>query len=272
MLSDQLSDHVFMSMGFGVQVCKDPRWGRCFESYSEDTDGVCNITSFVFGLQGTPPQGHPAGYPFVAGRQNVVACAKHFVGDGDDRSLLKFVGCKEHREIAHEAVRKSLVLLKNGRDSQKPFLQLDRNAKKVLVAGTHANNLGFQCGGWTKTWQGTTLLESLERKRKWFTRNPPSEETLTSNDFCYAIVAFGAPYAESRGDDPEPSIHFDGAEVVRLVAEKVPTVVILMTGRLVVLDPTVLEKVEALVAAWLPGTEGDGITDVVFADIGLEMF
>lgn len=96
----------------------------------------------------------------------------------------------------------------------------------------------------------------------------PSEETLSNEEnFSYAIVAVGeAPYAESRGDDPEPSIHFDGGEVVSLVAEKIPTVAILMTGRPVVLDKTMLEKVEALVAAWLPGTEGDGIADVVFGD------
>ncbi|KAJ0248360.1 Glycoside hydrolase family 3 C-terminal domain-containing protein [Hirschfeldia incana] len=413
-----------------VAVCKDPRWGRCLESYSEDTEVVCNMTSIVSGLQGTPPEGHPAGYPFVAGRNNVVACAKHFVGDGgtekgksegdtiasyedlerihiapylnciaqgvsavmpsysrwngkklhgdrfllteilkhklgfkgclvsdwsgidkmgeprgsnyrecvkaaidagidmvmlpyeyekfineltslvqsgeipmsriddaverilrmkftaglfehpfSDRSLLKFVGCKEHREIAREAVRKSLVLLKNGKDSEKPFLPLDRNAKSVLVAGTHADDLGFQCGGRTKTWQGqsgritigTTVLDAVKAilgaETEVVHEKIPSEETLSDKDFSYAIVVVGeGPCAESKGDDPEPSIHFDGAEVVRLVAEKIPTVVILMTGRPVVLDTTMLEKVEALVAAWLPGTEGDGIADVVFGD------
>ncbi|RID58474.1 hypothetical protein BRARA_F01774, partial [Brassica rapa] len=378
-----------------VAVCKDPRWGRCLESYSEDTDVVCNMTSIVSGLQGPPPEGHPAGYPFLAGRNNVVACAKHFVGDGgtemgknewdtiasyedlerihmapylnclaqgvsagclvsdwsgidkmgeprgsnyrecveaainagidmvmvpykyekfineltslvkdgkilmsriddaverilrmkftaglfehpfSDRSLLKFVSCK----IAREAVRKSLVLLKNGKDSDKPFLPLDQKTKRVLVAGTHADDLGFQCGGWSKTWQGqsgritigTTVLDAVKAivgaETKVVYKKTPSEETLSNKDFSYAIVAVGeAPYAESRGDDPEPSINFDGGEVVRLVAEKIPTAAILMTGRPVVLDMTMLEKVEALVAAWLPGTEGDGIADVVFGD------
>ncbi|KAJ4890448.1 Glycosyl hydrolase family protein [Raphanus sativus] len=408
-----------------VAVCKDPRWGRCMESYSEDTDVVCNMTSIVSGLQGTPPEGHPAGYPFLAGRNNVVACAKHFVGDGgteigknegdtvasyedlerihmapylnclaqgvsavmpsysrwngkklhgdrfllteilkhklgfqdwsgidklgeprgsnyrecveaainagidmvmvpfkfekfideltslvqsgeipmsriddaverilrmkftsglfehpfSDRSLLKFVGCKEHREIAREAVRKSLVLLKNEKYLEKPFLPLDRNTKKVLVAGTHADNLGFQCGGLSKTWQGesgritigTTVLDAVKAilglETEVVYEKTPSEETLSNKDFSYAIVVVGeAPCAESRGDDPEPSVHFDGAEVVRLVAEKIPTVAILMTGRPVLLDTTMLEKVEALVAAWLPGTEGDGIADVLFGD------
>lgn len=59
-----------------------------------------------------------------------------------------------HRDLAREAVRKSLVLLKNGKDSRSPFLPLDRGVKKILVAGTHADNLGYQCGGWTVTWYG----------------------------------------------------------------------------------------------------------------------
>lgn len=58
--------------------------------------------------------------------------------------------------MAREAVRKSLVLLKNGKDPNKPFLPLDRKAKRVVVAGSHADDLGYQCGGWTATWNGTS--------------------------------------------------------------------------------------------------------------------
>lgn len=61
-----------------------------------------------------------------------------------------------HRDLAREAVRKSLVLLKNGKDQKKPFLPLDRKAKRVLVAGSHADDLGYQCGGWTATWHGAS--------------------------------------------------------------------------------------------------------------------
>ena len=61
---------------------------------------------------------------------------------------------QEHREIAREAVRKSLVLLKNGKSYKKPLLPLPKKSTKILVAGSHANNLGYQCGGWTITWQG----------------------------------------------------------------------------------------------------------------------
>lgn len=61
-----------------------------------------------------------------------------------------------HRDLAREAVRKSLVLLRNGKDPTKPFLPLDRTAKKILVAGSHADDLGYQCGGWTISWDGMT--------------------------------------------------------------------------------------------------------------------
>lgn len=63
---------------------------------------------------------------------------------------------KEHRELAREAVRKSLVLLKNGKSHDKPMLPLPKKAKKILVAGSHADNLGYQCGGWTIEWPGVS--------------------------------------------------------------------------------------------------------------------
>ena len=66
-----------------VQVCRDPRWGRCYESFSEDTRLVQLLTaSVVTGLQGDVSARHPKGVPFVAGSKNVAGCAKHFVGDG----------------------------------------------------------------------------------------------------------------------------------------------------------------------------------------------
>jgi beta-glucosidase len=65
-----------------VAVLGDPRWGRCYESYSEAAKIVCEMSLLISGLQGEPPEEHPYGYPFLAGRNNVIACAKHFVGDG----------------------------------------------------------------------------------------------------------------------------------------------------------------------------------------------
>lgn len=71
-----------------------------------------------------------------------------------DTSLVDQLGSREHRELAREAVRKSLVLLKNGNSADKPVLPLSKKAGKILVAGAHADNLGYQCGGWTIEWQG----------------------------------------------------------------------------------------------------------------------
>lgn len=71
-----------------------------------------------------------------------------------DETLDAEFGSQAHRNLAREAVRKSLVLLKNGQNADEPVIPLRKNATAILVAGTHANNLGYQCGGWTITWQG----------------------------------------------------------------------------------------------------------------------
>ena len=95
----------------------------------------------------------------------------------------------------------------------------------------------------------------------------PSPETFTSEEFSFAIVAVGeSPYVETGGDDPVLKIPFNGDELISTVADRVPTVVILISGRPLVLEPSTLEKAEAFIAAWLPGTEGRGITDVLFGD------
>ncbi|GLJ32811.1 hypothetical protein SUGI_0660720 [Cryptomeria japonica] len=381
-----------------VAVCRDPRWGRCYESYSEDPELVKSMTDIIFGLQGQPPENHRKGFPFVAGQENVVACAKHFVGDGGtnhgidenntiinykgllgihmtpyfdaiykgvstvmisysswngkkmhanrflisqvlkkqlhfkgmvisdwqgidritsppganyslsvlegvgagidmvmvpynftefinyltshvkggfismsrindavrrilrvkfasglfenpmgDYSLIKHLGSKEHRDLAREAVRKSLVLLQNGKPgSQDPLLPLDKNAPKILVAGSHADNLGYQCGGWTETWQGlsgnstigTTILTAIKSAvnpstEVVFEQNPDANH-VKGQGFSYAIVVVGEPpYAE-----------------MPLVIEQY------------------ISMMDAFVAAWLPGTEGQGVTDVIFGDYG----
>ncbi|PPR89746.1 hypothetical protein GOBAR_AA30943 [Gossypium barbadense] len=373
-----------------IAVCRDPRWGRCYESYSEDHKIVQMMTEIITGLQGGLPVHSKKGVPFVAGKNKVAACAKHYVGDGGttkginenntviswngllsihmpayfnsiakgvatimtsysswngkkmhanhdlvtdflknklkfrgfvisdwqgldritspphanysysveagvgagidmvmvpynftefiddltyqvknniipmsriddavkrilrvkfvmglfenpmaDNSLVNQLGsqdlyalsssfmrskshicnaeCWEHRELAREAVRKSLVLLKNGESADKPLLPLPKKATKILVAGTHADNLGYQCGGWTITWQGlggndlTTIF-------------PYMVETL--NYFSSTLEVFmnrGQPFVSS---------------------------------------------IDALVAAWLPGTEGQGVADVLFGDYG----
>lgn len=415
-----------------IAVCRDPRWGRCYESYSEDHKIVQEMTDIILGLQGDPPSNLRKGVPYIGGKDKVAACAKHFVGDGGttnginenntvidmhgllsihmpaysdsiikgvstimvsysswngekmhanrelvtgflkgtlkfkgfvisdwqgidritspphsnytysvqagiqagidmvmipfnltefiddlsdlvknnvitmdriddavgrillvkfsmglfenplaDLSLVNELGSQAHRDLAREAVRKSLVLLKNGKNESHPLIPLPKKAPKILVAGSHADNLGYQCGGWTINWQGfsgnnytrgTTILgairSAVDSSTEVVYRDNPDSDFVKSNNFDYAIVAVGeAPYAETAGDsmtltmlDPDPS-------VITNVCEAVKCVVIIISGRPIVIEPYI-SSVDALVAAWLPGTEGQGVTDVLFGDYG----
>ncbi|XP_047981136.1 beta-glucosidase BoGH3B-like [Salvia hispanica] len=415
-----------------VAVCRDPRWGRCFESYSEDPKLVRAMTEIIPGLQGEIPSNSPKAVPFVAGQQKVVACAKHYVGDGGttrgrnenntlasrhdllgihmapyynavikgvasvmvsysswngvkmhanrdlitgflkntlhfrgfvisdwqgidritspphlnytysilagvgagidmimvpydykefisgltslverkfipmsriddavarilrvkftmglfehplaDYSMAKYLGSQEHRELAREAVRKSLVLLKNGGSADEPLIPLPKKASKILVAGTHADNIGYQCGGWTIEWQGlsgnnitagTTILSAIKntvnpKTRVVFQENPDSAY-VKANKFSYAIVVVGElPYAETFGDSTNLTLQDPGPSIITNVCASVRCVVVLVTGRPVVIQPY-LAQIDALVAAWLPGTEGQGVADVLFGDYG----
>ena len=95
----------------------------------------------------------------------------------------------------------------------------------------------------------------------------PTEAIIETGGFSYAVVVVGeVPYAEWLGDRTDLSIPFNGSDLITRVASKVPTVVIVISGRPLVIEPQVLEKIDALVAAWLPGSEGVGITDCLFGD------
>ncbi|XP_020210597.1 uncharacterized protein LOC109795486 [Cajanus cajan] len=413
-----------------IAVCRDPRWGRCYESYSEDPSIVRTMTEIIPGLQGDIPGNSIKGVPFVAGKNKVAACAKHYLGDGGtnkginenntiisyngllrihmpayydsiikgvstvmisysswngkkmhanhklvtgylknklhfkgfvisdwqgidritspphanysysvqagvsagidmimvpfnytefideltrqvknniipisriddavtrilrvkfimglfenplaDLSLANQLGSKEHRELAREAVRKSLVLLKNGKSIKKPLLPLPKKSAKILVAGSHADNLGYQCGGWTITWQGldgnnltsgTTILDAVKQTVDPATevvyKENPDVNFVKSSKFSYAIVVVGEhPYAETFGDSLNLTIADPGPSTISNVCGAVRCIVVLITGRPVVIQPY-LPKIDALVAAWLPGTEGQGVADVLYGD------
>uniref|UniRef100_A0A6V7QYD9 Beta-glucosidase BoGH3B-like n=1 Tax=Ananas comosus var. bracteatus TaxID=296719 RepID=A0A6V7QYD9_ANACO len=414
-----------------IAVCRDPRWGRCYESYSEDHKIVQAMTEIIPGLQGDVPANYTRGFPYVAGKNNVVACAKHFVGDGGtqkginenntiidrqglfsihvpayydaiaksvstvmisysswngvkmhanrdlitsflknqlkfrgfvisdwegidritsppganytysvqasitagidmvmvpnnyadfinsltnlvnmnvipmsriddavrrilrvkfvmglfenplaDLSLADQLGKKEHKELAREAVRKSLVLLKNGKSTYEPLLPLPKKAPKILVAGSHADNLGYQCGGWTIEWQGasgritlgTTILDAVKATvdpatTVLFVENPDND-FVRNNNFSYAIVVVGEhPYTETAGDSLNLTIPDPGPSTIQAVCRAVKCAVVVISGRPVVIEPYV-SVMDALVAAWLPGSEGQGVTDVLFGDYG----
>jgi len=187
-----------------------------------------------------------------------------------DRSLLSKVGSQEHRTIAREAVRQSLVLLKNNK-----ILPLSKSNKKILVAGKAANDIGIQCGGWTIAWQGaegnvtkgTTILEAI---KKAVSQNSSVTYSIDGNNLSDADVAIAVigekPYAEGQGDRTDLNLSKEDLELIsKIRAKGIPLIVILISGRPMIIT-NIIEDCDAFIAAWLPGTEGDGIADIIFGD------
>ncbi|RPI27201.1 MAG: beta-glucosidase [Acidobacteria bacterium] len=180
-------------------------------------------------------------------------------------------GSVGHREVAREAVRQSVVLLQN----QGGILPLAKNIGRIHVAGKNADNIGNQCGGWTIEWQGksgditpgTTILEAVRHSVSPATTVSFSIDGSGASGADVGIAVIGeTPYAEGPGDDADLSLAAQDVAVVdRMRQAGTRVIVILISGRPMLLDP-ILGKVEAVLAAWLPGTEGQGVTDVVFGD------
>ncbi|KAA8543961.1 hypothetical protein F0562_021862 [Nyssa sinensis] len=198
-----------------------------------------------------------------------------------DLSQADKLGCQEHRDLAREAVRKSMGLLKNGKEVDSPMLPLPKKTSRMLVTGIHADNFGYQCGGWTIAWQGlrgnhltsgTTILSAIvaaiDPSTKIVHRENPELKFINSNKFSYAIVVVGElPYAETAGDNLNLTIPEPGPSMIENVCGNVKCVVVLISGRPLVIEPY-LPYMDALVAAWLPGSEGHGVVDVLFGDYG----
>jgi beta-glucosidase len=187
------------------------------------------------------------------------------------------VGAADHRSLAREAVRQSLVLLKNGEG----LLPLSRNLN-VMVVGDGADDISKQSGGWSVTWQGTEVTNEdfpgansiFAGIREAVTAGGGSATLSPDGTFeespDVAIVVFGEdPYAEYEGD--LESLNFSaehGASLEllrRLKGQGIPVVSVFLSGRPLWVNPE-LNASTAFVAAWLPGTEGAGIADVLFRD------
>jgi beta-glucosidase len=191
----------------------------------------------------------------------------------DDRSLAA-VGSAAHRELGREAVRKSLVLLKNdGR-----ALPVAKDAPRILVGGAAADDIGIQCGGWTIEWQGktgpitagTTILEGIRRAAGPATQVEFSADGRLSDAATRAAVAIAVvgerPYAEGVGDRADLALGADDLTVIQRLRERSERlVVVLITGRPLLIGD-VLPLADAVVVAWLPGSEGVGVADVLFGD------
>jgi beta-glucosidase len=181
-------------------------------------------------------------------------------------------GSDKHRSVARQAVRESQVLLKN----EQKTLPLSKSLKRIHVGGKNADDLGNQCGGWTIDWQGksgditpggTTVLEAIKGAVSPGTQVTYSKDGSGGQGADVGVVVIGeTPYAEFTGDRDDLSLAKEDLEAVAAMKKAgLPVVVILISGRPMIINE-VLEQSDAFMAAWLPGTEGQGITDVLFGD------
>ena len=186
------------------------------------------------------------------------------------------IGAPAHREVARDAVRKSLVLLKN--DDVLPL----RAGQHVLVAGDGADNIGKQNGGWTITWQGTENKNSefpgatsiYNGLANAMNSIGGSTELSVSGNWSkkpdVAVVVFGEePYAEGQGDVHTLAYRNGRIEDLELMqklqSQDIPVVSVFITGRPLWVNAEINSS-DAFVVAWLPGTEGGGVADVLVAD------
>jgi beta-glucosidase len=193
-----------------------------------------------------------------------------------DPGYLSLVGSAEHRRLGREAVARSLVLLKN----EAQLLPLSKSISTILVAGQAADDIGLQCGGWTIEWlgkpgaitPGTSILDGIRAavspaSRVIFPPEGQLEQLGAENAEVGIAVLAERPYAEGFGDQADLSLSSaDIGLVERLRARCQKLVLILLSGRPLIITGQ-LPEIDALVAAWLPGTEGQGVADVIFGDL-----
>lgn len=189
-----------------------------------------------------------------------------------DRELSALIGSAEHRALAREAVAKSLVVLTN--DGILPLRDLTR----LLVVGQRADDLGAQAGGWTLQWQGvsgdvpggTSIFQAIRDEAGGDVEvvRSPSGVNVTGDFDAVVVVVGETAYAEFMGDRPDGVMlsRADRAVLARVQALGVPTVVVVISGRPIDLAGT-NEWADAVVAAWLSGTEGAGVSDVLFGRV-----
>ena len=189
-----------------------------------------------------------------------------------DRALTAKVGSAEHRKVARDAVRQSLVLLKN----DNKVLPLSKKIKHIHVAGKSADDIGNQCGGWTIIWQGksgnvisggTTILHAIKNTVSKDTKVTYSLDGSGAEGADVCILVIGEkPYAEMFGDKDDLSLDKEDLDAIAKVKSSgVPIVTLLVSGRPMLIEPALNES-KAFIAAWLPGTEGQGVADVLFGN------
>ena len=189
-----------------------------------------------------------------------------------DRELAAQVGAPDHRAVARDAVRQSMVVLKN----DKGVLPL-KKTMRIHVAGSKANDLGAQCGGWTVGWQGrlgavttgTTIASAITYAAGGRAKVTTSRDASGSGAADVVVVVVGEePYAEMSGDRSAKALALSAADRAAIANARrsgKPVVTVLITGRPLLIEDW-LPLTDGLVVAWLPGSEGSGVADVLFGD------
>jgi beta-glucosidase len=188
-----------------------------------------------------------------------------------DPSFIQTVRSDAHVAVARQAVQESLVLLKNDNTA----LPIDKNTPKIYVAGQGADDIGMMCGGWTISWQGqtgsvdvgTTILNGIKATVSPDTSVVYNKDGNFTEQANVGMVVVGEmPYAEGVGDKADLSLSDTDVKTInnlRRLVDKL--IVVIISGRpLIITDQ--FSTADAWVEAWLPGTEGEGVSDVLFGD------
>lgn len=238
-------------------------------------DKTNNYVEFIHGLVQLVHEGKVSQQRIDDAVRRILS-VKYRMGMFDNKptpaKLTASVGSAAHRKVARECVRQSLVLLKNAND----VLPLSKGLKRIAVVGKAADDMGLQCGGWTIGWQGssgeitrggTTILKGIRAVAPTGTEVTFSPDGAAVAGADVAVVVVGEkPYAETKGDTKDLQLAAaDAALIERVKGAGIPVVTVLLSGRPLILGST-LETTDGLVAAWLPGTEGQGVADVLFGN------